>query len=210
MQSKGIRVVAAVLLAVVGTFVLVRYVDSARADAVAAESPVDVLVVDQPIAKGTAASAIGDKVRVEAVPARLKAPDAVTDLATLASLHATSDLLPGEQVVRARFADAATAKRGDIPPNLLQVTVELSPDRALGGNIRPGDTVGLVLSFKDLEGADGQVTYKTTHLELHKVHVAAVQGQALAEAPEAQAKSGVTPQPAGRYLVTLALDAASL
>jgi pilus assembly protein CpaB len=213
MQNKGIRVAAAFLLAALGTLVLVRYVESARQRAVAAETLVDVLLVDQPIDKGTAAADIGKKVKHVEVPAKLKAADAVTNLDDLKDLHATADLLPGEQVVKARFDNAGTAARGEAPKGLLQVTVSLEPERALSGTVRPGDTVGVLLSFEKAEELNtGLKVGNTTHLELHKVLVTDVQtqteGSSLGSDDEDEkTKDGVTKAPSGKYLVTFALDA---
>ena len=204
MQSKGIRVVAAVLLAIVGTLVLVRYVENARQDAVAAESPVPVIFVDQPIKKGTGATEVAALVRQGEIPAKLKAPDAVTDLAQLKDLHASVDLLPGEQLTKARFTTAGAAARGDVPAGLLQVTVKLDAVRALGGRVRPGDTVGVVTSLTPVAG-NGADAGTATHLALHKVLVTDVQGAA-PPATDAD-KNGVSAAPAGDFLITLALDA---
>jgi pilus assembly protein CpaB len=215
-RSKGIRVVAALLLATLGTLVLVRYVETARAEAVAAEQLVDVLVVGTRIDKGTAAADIEGKVRRTQVPAKVRATDAVTEVSQLADLFTTVDLRPGEQVVRARFATAGTAARGEAPKGLLQVTVSLDPERALGGNIRPADTVGVLLSFDPFEGDDGRKTGNTTHLELHKVLVTDVQLEAQGggmsrdddkDKNKDKDKDAVATAKSGKYLVTLAIEA---
>jgi pilus assembly protein CpaB len=213
MRNKTVRLVAAVLLATMGTLVLVRYVESARQRAVAAETLVDVLLVEQKIDKGTAAADIAKKVKKSEVPAKLKAADAVTNVDDLKDLHATADLLPGEQVVKARFANAGTATRGEAPKGLLQVTVRLESERALGGEVRPGDTVGVLLSFKPFSDDGGVKTGSTTHLELHKVLVTDVQIQSSgggiggSSDEKKEAKDGVNKAPSGTYLVTIALDA---
>jgi pilus assembly protein CpaB len=215
MQNKGIRVAAAFLLAALGTLVLVRYVESARQNAVAAETLTDVLLVDQKIDKGTAVADIAKKVKHAEVPAKLKAADAVTNLDDLKDLHALVDLLPGEQVVKARFANAGTAVRGEAPPGLLQVTIALAPERALGGTVRPGDTVGVLMSFGPGEELNtGAKVGQATHLELHKVLVTDVQagsgnGDGEDEGGE-KSKDGVTAAPSGSFLVTFALDAPAI
>jgi pilus assembly protein CpaB len=209
MRSQGIRIAAAVVLAVLGTVVLVRYVETARAEAVAAEELVDVLVVEAPIVKGTAAADLEGSVRVVQVPARTRAAGAVSDIEDLGDLHASVDLVPGEQVVKARFAAAGAAARGEAPEELLQVTVSLETDRALGGNVRPGDTVGVVLSFRDADAGDGTSLGSTTHLALHKVLVSDVGVQAK-DNPAAEGdgeRDGVSAARIGTYLVTLAADA---
>jgi pilus assembly protein CpaB len=198
MRNTVIRVVAALVLAAGGTLALVQYVETAKAEAVADEAQVNVLVVQAPIAKGTPASDIAARVQAVPMPARVKAGDAVASVAELGTMRATVDLVPGEQLVRARFAEAATALRGQAPAGLHQITVPLDPERALGGNLAAGDTVGVLLSFEP----------ETTHLELHKVTVTDVR---VAEGGSAEAEGAPAKVPAaikGRYLVTLAVTAA--
>jgi pilus assembly protein CpaB len=210
MRSKGIRVAAAFLLATLGTLVLIRYVETARAEAVSDEQLVDVLVLAVRVDKGTAAGDLEGKVRKVQVPAKVRALDAVTEVKQLADLFTTVELLPGEQLVRARFATAGTAARGVAPAGLLQVTVSLAPERALGGNLRTGDTVGVLLSFDPFDNGDGRKTGNTTHLELHKVLVTDVQieeGGSSGDDDDDEDDGAVATARSGKYLVTLAIEA---
>lgn len=209
MKRRWVGVVAAFLLATLGTLVLVSYVQAAKDEAVADEQLVRVLVVTSRVGRGTAAADLDDQVRAVDVPARVRVEGAVADLTELADLHAAVELLPGEQVTRARFASQGDAARGEAPEGLLQVTVALDPERALGGNVRAGDTVAVLLSFEPFEAEDGKKTANTTHLELHKVAVTDVQllAQGTAAPTGEPAAPGVATAVQGRYLVTLAIDA---
>ena len=60
--------------------------------------------------------------------------------------------------MKARFTGAGTAAASKATEGLLQVTVPLEPERALGGNIRAGDTVGVLLSFEPVDAQTGQKT----------------------------------------------------
>ena len=64
-----------------------------------------------------------------------------------------------------------------VPPDYLQVSFTTTADRALGGRVRPGDTVAIIVSFnetvEDDEGAEQQT--QTTDVLLHKALVADVQ-----------------------------------
>jgi pilus assembly protein CpaB len=209
-RRKWIGIVAALLLATLGTLLLVGYVQAAKSEALSGEQLVRVLVVEEPIDKGMAAADVKDRVQVVDVPAKVRVEGAVGDLSELGGLYADVDLLPGEQLTRTRFASQGDAARGEAPAGLLQVTVALEPERALGGNVRAGDTVGALLSFDPFETDDGRKTANTTHLELHKVLVTNVQFQSLggaAVALEEVAAEGVDSAAQGKYLVTLAIDA---
>jgi pilus assembly protein CpaB len=211
MKRRIIGIAAAIVLASVGTIALVAYVQSARDEAEAAEAMADAWVVKSTIAEGTPATDIKGAVERTQVPGRLLADGAVSDLDDLEGLVTDTALLPGEQLVTPRFVTPTVARRGDVPAGMLQVTVELEPERALGGQLRAGDTVAVFLSFGDhpLDPSD------RTHLELHKVLVTEVQIAEDAEgvpdvASDGDDEDGVASAPTETLLVTLALDASSV
>lgn len=198
MKTKLVGLSAAVALAGVGTVILVGYVNGAEHRALKGEKATNVLVVSDTIPKGTPADSIGNKVKLEQVPAKVKAIGAVSSLGALSGQVAVVDLLPGEQLVQTRFAAAATANAvPGVAPGMLQVTVALDAVRALGGQIREGDTVGILASFGDPE---------TTHLILQKVRVTGVRNAAGAVVKTKSGDAALT----GTVLVTLALDAPSV
>ena len=202
MKARLAGVAAAVVLAGAGTVVLVRYVNGAEDRALKGEKATSVLVVTETIAKGTSADAIAAKVKLEKVPAKVKAAGAVSSLSELGGQVAVVDLLAGEQLVQTRFATVDKAGVTGLAPGMLQVTIAIDSVRALGGQIQAGDTVGIVSSFDDPD---------TTHLILHKVKVLRVRTAAGAIV---QAKSSDAAQNAtaltGTVLVTLALDGPSV
>ena len=218
MRRRVTGIVASLLLASLGTMLLVAYVQSARNEAVAGERMVDVLVVTDAIDKGTKAADIEDSVAVREVPAKVKAEGAVDDVDDLNDdLVAAVKLVPGEQVVTTRFVSRQEAARGDVPEGLQEVTVPLEPARAVGGRVSPGDTVGVFLSFDPFEiNREGDKTPNTTHLELHKVVVTGVQLENAQNLSTNDNGNGneeesdqVTAAASGTYLVTLAVDSAS-
>lgn len=238
MNRKLLGASAAVVLAAMGTFVLVSFVRGAEQRALAGERLAQVYVVAAPIAKGTQGEAVRDSLTVERVPLKVRAAGAISDLADLDDKVAAVDLLPGEQLVEARFISPEDVSAGqvDVPDGLLETTIALSPERALGGNLKPGDTVALTTSFEpfDIEGTvdekgqplDGEAkkTGNTTHIILHKVLVTNVQGGAIRasttqEPPATDGTPQQAPQPpqsapggpgAQALMVTLALDAPSV
>jgi pilus assembly protein CpaB len=219
-NRKLTGIVASIVLALVGTFILVAYVNSAEDRALAGERTVNVLVVADAIPKGTPAASLSGKVTRKEVPAKVQATGSVTDLKELEGKVASVDLVPGEQVVASRFASPQVANRGLAPAGSMQVTIPLAPPNALGGQVQAGDTVGVVASFEPKNtvgtsagGPGVQLppvnTPETTHLFLHKVLVTDVQWS---EPPEQEEESGeaaaddVETAPTGSFLVTLALD----
>lgn len=190
-RQKLIGIIASVLLAAIGTGLLVTYVRSAEDRALKGEKTVDVLVVSATIPKGTKAEEIGPNVRLEQVPSKVVTKDALSSMSSLTGKVTGVDLLPGEQLVSTRFSSPAEAQ--GINPGFLQVTVAMEPVRAIGGQIRKGDSVAVTVSFEEPE---------TTHLILHKVRVTDVRDET--GVPVTTPATG--PAPAGRLLVTLAVD----
>jgi len=153
-MRRIIAIVVALVLAGAGTFFLVRYIQGAEARALEGEVLVEVLVADQPIAAGTASEGLTSLVRVEQVPTKVAVAGAVADLAPLAGKVAAIALLPGEQLTEDRFMDLAAYQETiggraaiEVPADQLQVTISLSPDRVVGGELRPGDIVAVFGSF---------------------------------------------------------------
>jgi pilus assembly protein CpaB len=214
MKRKIIGVLAALVLAGIGTAALVVYVESAKNEAVAAEALVDVYVVSDTIPKGTPVGEITQSVEVTEVPAKVLVDDAVTDLDALGEdLVAAVDLQAGEQLLGSRLVAASQLGRASVPAGLQELTVSLDPTRAVGGSVNVGDTVGVVLSFDpfDLPASDDQ-SPNMTHLTFHKVLVTAVQfaegdgTNAATEDENADEDTAAEPAPTNQVLVTLALS----
>jgi len=190
-RQKIIGIVVSVLLAAVGTGLLIAYVHGAADDSGPSEKTTGVLVVSETIPKGTKAEDLGAKVKLQQVPTQVVTKDALATTGTIAGKVANVDLLPGEQLVATRFA--APADVAGLALGMMQVTVSMDAVHAIGGQVRKGDSVAVTLSFKEPE---------TTHLVLHKVRVTDVR--------TADGNPLVTPAngpaPTGAILVTLAVD----
>lgn len=216
MNRRLTGLIAAGLAALVGTLMLVGYVRSAEARALSGEELVTVLVVTSPVEAGTPAEDLESAVTAEQVPSKVRADGAVTELDALDGMVTTVDLVPGEQLVTERFG--AAALRTGVPAGMHEVTIRLAPERALGGNIKPGDKVAVLSSFEPFEietvtrtgAVDPNGPKKSpneTHILLHKVQVTNVQVDATAGTAKAdEDESTPDPAPSGTLLITLAVD----
>lgn len=202
MRRRLLAALAALVLALVGTVVLVAYVRGADTRALAGVQTVDVLVVQQPVPAGTAAADLSGLVGIEQVPAKVAVEGRVADLADLAGQVATVDLQPGEQLLAARFGgphDRLAPGTVAVPTGAQEVSVLLEPQRAVGGRLAAGDTVGVFVSLDP----------PSTHVVLHRVLVTQVQGApAQAEASgDVDTASAGSAAPAASLMVTLAVTA---
>jgi pilus assembly protein CpaB len=155
-KRRIIGIVAATLLALVGTISLVGYVRSAKDDAVAQEALVDVYVVDVYVPKGADPETIKESVSIEQVPARLKQDGAITDIETVGEQVAAADLQAGDQLVAARLAstELVTTEITD----KVQISALLEAERAVGGAIEQGDLVGVYVSFDPFDIDDSGIS----------------------------------------------------
>jgi pilus assembly protein CpaB len=198
---------AALVLLVAGTLVLLAYVRGADARALAGTRTVEVLVADELIPEGTPGDELTGLVRTEVLPAKAALQGRVTDLSSLIDLVSTVDLQPGEQLLTSRFQSPDERQAPGtvaVPEGLQEVSVLLEPQRAVGGRLAAGDTVGVVVSLTFEDGTSA------THAVLHDVLVTQVQG---APAPvettdEPETASSGTPVPSSSLMVTFAVSAA--
>lgn len=144
-KRRILGIVAALLLAVVGTVSLMGYVRSSADKAAADEQLVEVYVIDDFVAMGADADAIRAAVAVEEVPARLVQDGAITDLDDIGDEVAAADLQPGDQLLGARLVseDLIVEEVDD----KVQIAARLDVERAVGGAIEEGDLVGVYISF---------------------------------------------------------------
>ena len=203
MTRRVIAAVAAVVLALVAGLLVAGYVTAADSRAAEGYELTKVLVVTEPILLGGAAVE-GTNVELRQLPATAVVAGSVASVAKLGDRVATVELVPGEQLLNARFVDAnlAMGKVVEIPEEMAEVTIDLSSERVLGGNIVAGDTVGVQASYEvKVVGAESDDTIKTTSTLLHRALVSRIQGITLSEEPggDVQASDGVQ--------VTLAVSA---
>jgi pilus assembly protein CpaB len=164
--------------------------------------------VNKEVPKGAAAGTIKSSVSMDRIPRRLEQPGAVVNLGAIDNKVAAVDLLPGDQLVSARLASSTT-------PNLdgkVQISADLTADRAVGGALNAGDTVGVYLSFSPSCG--GGVTScpapdpKASATQLEFQHVLVTNVQSTGTPVGQKSGSQVQEVSAANYIVTLALTPA--
>jgi pilus assembly protein CpaB len=184
-KSRLLGGIAALLLAITGTVLLVVYVQGADNRAAQGLEPVNVLVVKESIPAGTKAEDLNNKVQLEAIPQAAVPDGAIENLSDYKGKITSVGLEPGEQLLKARLVDPRDLLPGTVPVPAGQeeVTLLLAPERILGGRLEAGDKVTVYTSFKSEEGmpADANVPAEvkgwkqSTGLLFHDVLVTAVQ-----------------------------------
>ncbi len=213
-SNKG-RIIAAVLaifLGVGGVFTLVRFVQTSEERALAGQELVEVYIVSDAIQAGTPAKELESSVEKRKIPANIKADGSIVDLSKLGELVTSVDLVAGEQLVQSRFSASLsrTVAGGQVPvpDGLLEATIQINPERAVGGQIEPGDKISLLVSI-DID-QNGQ-TVPATKTLLTSVLVTNIQtGGALALPDTAinpgQEEDRIRQTPASDLLFTVAVE----
>ncbi|RZU66666.1 pilus assembly protein CpaB [Microterricola gilva] len=177
MKTRIIGAILAIVLAAAGAVVLIFYVNSADARAADGAALVPVYVVTSEIPVGTPAEEVGEFVTVKNMPALAVVPGGVKKLSQLDGQVSDAALQPGEQLIAARWVDpAALAASGstDLPDGMQAVTITLPVERAVGGTVTAGDTVGVVVAAT-AKIHDSSEEILMTKQVFHKMLVLAVQ-----------------------------------
>lgn len=213
-NRSTIGVIAAVALALVGGLLLWQSSGTEETEATQAPAEqVQVLVAARDIDRGTSAADMADNafafVRVAEVPADQVLPNALRSVEELADLglgrNVAVAIIPAEaQVTTDSFIVPGTQQRGAIEAaaNRFQVTLQLEPQRALGGgdNIVPGQVVAIVGSFDN--GPDDE---QSTVVVAEQVTITNVEQNALLS-PEQLARDPLAPTLASTSPVTVTLE----
>ncbi|SDP37697.1 pilus assembly protein CpaB [Arthrobacter sp. ok909] len=207
MKTRLLGGIVALVLAIVGTLLLVSYVQASEARAQADLQPVEVLVVQDQIPKGSDLDKIKSGVKLASLPAASVPNGALKSLDGLNGKVAGVDLLPGEPLLGARLADPESLSApGSVPvPNGMQeISVQLEAQRVVGGRIAAGDTVGIVVLF-DKGALKDSPDVETGQEVFHKVLVTSVQrSTAKASTSTDPATQANTELPTGQLIVTFA------
>ena len=199
MKTRLIGAIVAIILALVGTFALTGYVRGADARAADGAALVSVFVVTTQIPQGTKAEDITTFIEQKQIPAVAAVSGRVTKLSALAGTVADAALVPGEQLISSRWVEAADlAARGDVkvPDGMQVLTLALPLERVVGGVLKAGDTVGVVITAtKTVDGTEMLLSKQV----FHKVLVTAVQA-GTTTTPDA----GADATPVSVIMVTLA------
>lgn len=145
MKRRVLTIVLAVTLAVLGTVVVLVYVNQADARAVEGQKAVTVLVAAKTIPSGTTARDAKASLREETLPAASVSSDAVAEITPdQESLVTSSQLNKGQLLLKSMLVSAAQADGAlAIPDRKVAVTITLCSPEVVAGNVRVGSDVAV-------------------------------------------------------------------
>ncbi len=206
MTRRTVLMLTAVLIAALGTSMIVLYVKGIETRVTKGQEMVSVLVAKEGIQTGETLQAALDDGRVEAVDVRRAdfVEGALAEPGSSASQSALTTVYAGQQLLPQMFGKPSSANASGLAlePGQLAISVTLRDSQRVGGFVVPGSQVALYVST-DIPGAKSSDKPKPyTGLLLPRVTVLGVGGST-----QPKAKEGDSQDAAGAEVVmTLAVD----
>ena len=210
MARRSLLLLIALLVAALGTALIVLYVRGIDQRARAAQEPVEVLVATKTIDTGESmeeAQAAG-KVNTAAIPLSAKVADAVGSPEALEDQVALGPIYPGEQLIKARFGDPGEQEVLPIEEDEMAISVELTDPERVAGFVQNNSEVALFFSADPvrLTSDGGEVKLPSiTKLLLPRVRVVGV-GSTTVSTRTTTSDDEQTTEEIPRTILTLAVN----
>ena len=148
MARRTVLLVVAALIALVGTSLIVLYVQNVDERATRGQELVEVLTVTSPLESGESVAAAIEQGKFEKTQVRRDdvVEGALTTTEDIAELVATSPIYPGEQVIGARFGTVGDTSALVVPPDMTAISVDLTDPARVAGFVNPGSEVAIFMS----------------------------------------------------------------
>ncbi len=148
MARRSVLLAVALVIALLGTGLIVMYVKGIDSRATAGQELVTVLVAADQIDAGEAVSAaLADDKFTETEVRKADVVDgALTSTNDIKDMVALGAVFPGEQIVSQRFGSLGESEALVIPDNKIAVSIELTDPERVAGFVNPGSEVAVFVS----------------------------------------------------------------
>lgn len=204
MDRRRLLLIAAAVVAALGTMLVFLYVRGADARAQQRFETVPVLRAIAPIQAGETieSASTNGKLELQQVPRDALVPDAQTSTDALTGKVALTTIYPGEQIISDKFgSEAAAASPLQIPKGQLAISVNLTDPARVAGFVNPGSQVAIFLN-----GTDQTSGQPFTRMLLPRVTVLGVGSTTPVSTTTTDQTGAQTTEQLPRTLLTLALD----
>lgn len=166
MGRKTVLLIVAVVIATLGASLVYLYVRGVDAAAVAEQTPVEVLTVTAAIDAGETVdeAQTEGKLSLAEIPTSQVLPGALASTDDIAGQSALTSMVPGEQVIAAKWGATSDVNNLGIPDDRIAVSAQLGDPNRVAGFVAPGSEVAIWIT-----SGDGEDT--TVQLLLDKVTV---------------------------------------
>lgn len=213
MGRRTILLVAALVVAALGTTLVFIYVNGINNRALADQKPVKVLFAKTAIQSGTSAAEAEKAGAFEQreVAANSVATGAISDIAPIQGLVALAPIFPGEQILQAKFGQPGATSGLPIPGDKLAISLQLNDPARVAGFVQPGSNVAIFVTMAPSAGTAqaGQPGQEFTRILLPRVQVIAVGPTTVTTTTSTNTRTGqVNTEQLPRAIMTLALSQA--
>jgi pilus assembly protein CpaB len=203
MGRRTLLLVAAIIVAALGTTLVFAYVKRADDRALKDQQPVEVLVATSVIKAGTTGAEAERQgaFELQRIPQSAVVEGHLRDTRSISTLVAVSDIFPGEQIIPAKFAQAGSTSGLPIPAGKLATSAQLGDPQRVAGFVQPGSEIAVFVTI-DVPGANGAPPGRVTRLLLARVTVLAIGPTTLRPPTSGEGNKEALPT----AILTLALD----
>jgi pilus assembly protein CpaB len=203
MGRRTLLLIAALVVAALGTVLIFVYVQNVENEAIADQAPVEVLVATQQVAAGTSAADASNAgaFELQEVPTSAAAQGALTDITIISDQVALAPIFPGQQVLAQMFGAPGTETGLNVPEDKLAISVQLGDPERVAGFVSPGSDVA-IFATTTATGTVGQ----STQVLLTKVEVIGVGATTLSTQTTTTEEGESTTEEIPLAILTLAVD----
>ena len=173
MTRRTVLLLAALIVAALGTGLVFAYVNGVNDRALADQHPQLVLIAKNTIAAGTTAAdaaSAGDLIQKKIAKDSV-APGALSDITPISDQVALATVYQGQQIVSQMFGAQGTTSALPIPKDNLAISVQLNDPARVAGFVEPGSNVAVFVTMNPQAGGASTVE---TRVLLPRVLVVAV------------------------------------
>jgi pilus assembly protein CpaB len=151
MARRSVLLALAIVTALVGTLLIVMYVQGIDNRATEGQELVEVLVAKDIVNAGESVSAAEEAGKFEKREIRRDdlVPGALSSSTSVTGLVATGNIYPGEQLIADKFGTVGDTQTLVIPDDKLAVSVELTDPERVAGFVNPGSEVAVFVTVAD-------------------------------------------------------------
>ncbi len=178
MGRRTILLIAALVVAALGTALVFAYVRSADDRALAEQDPVQVLFATQQIPVGQTAetASANGSLELRTVASNSVATGALSNIDQIAGEVALTTIFPGQQIVAAAFGDIAGVSAIPIPDDKMALSLQLGDPERVAGFLGAGSEVAVFATLRSADPKDqeNEATAESTELLIDRVTVITV------------------------------------
>lgn len=145
MARRSVLLIVAVLIALIGTALIVLYVQGIDKRAAAGQELVEVLVATEALESGESVSAAQEAGKFDTKEVRRDdvVEGALSSTSSISDLVATGAIYPGEQLIAKKFGTLGDSASLVIPEDKMAISVELTDWERVAGFVNPGNEVAI-------------------------------------------------------------------